>query len=122
MLSTLSQLSAELVGRSYGGGVLKLEPSEARRIELVMHHGGFPDASDVMKVVDAEMRGFKRRDVTALVDEEVLRKHLGLSSREIGSLRADLELLRQIRLGSRNGRSGKARSDPSHDAPAWHRG
>jgi hypothetical protein len=33
-LSTLSQLSAELVGRSYGGGVLKLEPKELSRLAV----------------------------------------------------------------------------------------
>lgn len=32
--STITQLSAELVGRSYGGGVLKLEPSDAARLLL----------------------------------------------------------------------------------------
>ena len=33
-LSTVTQLSAELVGRSYGGGVLKVEPSEAVHLVL----------------------------------------------------------------------------------------
>jgi hypothetical protein len=36
ILSTFSQLSGELQGRSYGAGVLKHEPSEARRIRLVL--------------------------------------------------------------------------------------
>jgi hypothetical protein len=31
-LSAVTQLSAELIGRSYGGGVLKLEPSDAARL------------------------------------------------------------------------------------------
>jgi adenine-specific DNA-methyltransferase len=34
LLSTFSQLSAEIEGRSYGGGVLKIEPSDARRLKL----------------------------------------------------------------------------------------
>lgn len=34
--SSFSQLSAELEGRSYGSGVLKLEPSEARRVRLLL--------------------------------------------------------------------------------------
>ncbi len=41
-LSSLGQLSAELVGRSYGSGVLKLEPNEATEIVLAnpsnIHH------------------------------------------------------------------------------------
>jgi adenine-specific DNA-methyltransferase len=36
MLSTYSQLSAELEGRSYGSGALKVEPSEAKRIKLIL--------------------------------------------------------------------------------------
>lgn len=36
LCSTFSQLSAEYVGRSYGSGVLKIEPSEANRIRLFL--------------------------------------------------------------------------------------
>jgi hypothetical protein len=34
--STFTQLSAEIEGRSYGGGLLKHEPSEAHRIKLIL--------------------------------------------------------------------------------------
>ena len=34
--SSFSQLSAEFEGRAYGSGVLKLEPSEARRLKLLL--------------------------------------------------------------------------------------
>jgi SAM-dependent methyltransferase len=37
-LSTFCQLSAELVGRSYGGGVLKLEPTELTRLAIPLIH------------------------------------------------------------------------------------
>lgn len=36
MLSTFSQLSAEIEGRTYGGGTLKLEPSEAERVSILL--------------------------------------------------------------------------------------
>jgi hypothetical protein len=36
LLSTFSQLSAEIEGRSYGGGVLKHEPTEASNIRLLL--------------------------------------------------------------------------------------
>jgi len=36
--SSFSQLSAEFEGRAYGSGVLKLEPSEARRVHLLLPH------------------------------------------------------------------------------------
>lgn len=36
LCTSFSQLSAEIEGRSYGSGVLKIEPSEAKRIKLVL--------------------------------------------------------------------------------------
>lgn len=39
MYTTFSQLSAELTGRSYGSGVLKIEPSEAKKIKLILPNG-----------------------------------------------------------------------------------
>ncbi|MCV5803351.1 SAM-dependent methyltransferase, partial [Escherichia coli] len=36
LLSSFSQLSAELQGRAYGSGVLKLEPSAAKRIQFLL--------------------------------------------------------------------------------------
>lgn len=36
LCTTFSQLSAELVGRSYGSGVLKIEPTEAKQIRLYL--------------------------------------------------------------------------------------
>lgn len=35
-ISSFSQLSAELHGRSYGSGVLKIEPSESKQIDLII--------------------------------------------------------------------------------------
>jgi len=36
LLTSFSQLSAEMMGRSYGSGVLKHEPSEAMKIEIIL--------------------------------------------------------------------------------------
>ncbi len=57
ILSTFSQLSGELQGRSYGAGVLKHEPSEARRVRLVLPANAansdpdraFQDADDALR-------------------------------------------------------------------------
>lgn len=55
--STVGQLVAEIEGRSYGSGVLKIEPSEARRI-FVPSGGGVPlsEAKKVAVLVDKLFR------------------------------------------------------------------
>ena len=81
-LNTLSMLGAELVGRSYGGGILKVEPREADRLPV-------PSAQSVAQFAPA-LRGIKdqvrehlahgrKAEATALVDEIMLEKLLGLS-------------------------------------------
>lgn len=70
LLSTLSQLSAEFEGRSYGSGVLKLEPSEAQRIRLRM-----PDRVNANEIastyakVDALLRQGRGLDAIEMVDK-----------------------------------------------------
>jgi len=39
MVSTFSQISAEIEGRSYGGGILKHEIGEASKIQLLLPNG-----------------------------------------------------------------------------------
>lgn len=46
LCTTFSQLSAEIEGRSYGSGVLKIEPSEAKRIRLHLPDKHTPDEID----------------------------------------------------------------------------
>jgi hypothetical protein len=57
MLTTFSQLSAEIEGRSYGSGVLKHEPSEAKKIKIYV-----PDSNErkeitkVFNLIDKYLR------------------------------------------------------------------
>ena len=82
--NSLTLLSAELVGRSYGGGVLKLEPTEAGSLIL-------PPVPETLggrlDEVDALIRGRKLEAALDLVDPIVLGEGLGLSSEEIRALR-----------------------------------
>lgn len=93
-LSTLTQFSAEIVGRSYGGGVLKLEPSEACRLII-------PEIPDVFaaklfsEVHHLCLEG-KYSSATELVDEVLLGKLL--TRGELMKLRLGLNLLRARRL------------------------
>ena len=93
--NSLSLLSSELVGRSYGGGVLKLEPTEAEAVVLPPLLRG----NDRLARVDECIR---RRNLTRaldLVDEVALRCDLQLSSRQVLMLRDAGELLRARRRG-----------------------
>lgn len=96
MLSTVTQLSAELVGRSYGSGVLKIEPSEVRRIDLVM-----PDVLDAKRVlttfdaVDTLLREGEGQKARSVVDALFVIPLLGKTG--ITSMGAALARLRSIR-------------------------
>lgn len=52
ILSSFSQISAEIVGRRYGSGVLKHEPSEAKKIAVLMPEG---ICYEVLKVAFAKI-------------------------------------------------------------------
>jgi adenine-specific DNA-methyltransferase len=91
--NSLTLLSAELEGRSYGGGVLKLEPSEAESIVI-------PPLGSIagkLSAVDAQLRNGSLSDVLDIVDQVVLGKGLGLTEEEIASLRLGAEKLRSRR-------------------------
>ncbi len=98
--NSLTMLSAELAGRSYGGGVLKLEPSEAEALLL-------PNLSsrlvDLLPAIDNAIRARDLKAACDLVDPVVLIDGLGLSEDEVAELRAGRERLRQ-----RRRRRGKA--------------
>lgn len=66
VLSTPGQLSAELEGRSCGGGVLKLEPSDARRLVVPPLPKG--DLSDLSLRVDRLLREGETAAATAKID------------------------------------------------------
>jgi len=85
-LSTLSQLSAELVGRSYGGGVLKLEPKELARLVVPL----VPvEASDgLARKVDSFLRQNKLSEATDTVDSALLASNIGLATAKLEQLRA----------------------------------
>ena len=93
--NSLTLLSAELVGRSYGGGVLKLKPTEAENLLLppIPSNLGY-----LLGQVDALVRSKNLADVLDLVDAIVLHAGLGLSLDEIEDLRAGAEQLRTRRL------------------------
>lgn len=88
--NSLTLLSAELVGRSYGGGVLKLEPTEA---EALVMPPLVPGVEDLLPEIDRLVRSRQLSSVLDLVDPVVLGSGLGLSTEEIQHLRSGRERL-----------------------------
>jgi adenine-specific DNA-methyltransferase len=56
ILSTFSQISAELEGRTYGAGVLKHEPSEAVKIRLLMPNADSETIDQTISTIDELLR------------------------------------------------------------------
>jgi hypothetical protein len=89
--SSLTMLSAELIGRSYGGGVLKLEPTEAERLIVPR-----PSATHgrLLNQVDVLLRARRYDDLTRLVDQAVLVEDLGMELDAVKKLRDAVTRLR----------------------------
>lgn len=81
--TSLYRLSAELVGRSYGAGVLKLEPNEAVQLRIPIFPGG---AQNLHKIERALSRG-GYDEAQEVADSLLLRDHMGLSARDVEILR-----------------------------------
>jgi len=106
-LCSATLLSAEIEGRSYGGGVLKLEPREALRLRV-------PELSPrvierlraALPSVDALVRGQRVDEASALVDRIVM----GDSPRasEMTEIREALMSLRDRRLSRARGSNASA--------------
>lgn len=82
--NSLTLLSAEIVGRSYGGGVLKLEPTEAEALLIPTLPA---ELEHVLPAVDQAIR---RRDIEEALDlvDPLILGPLGLEAGEISLLRA----------------------------------
>jgi adenine-specific DNA-methyltransferase len=82
-LNSVTQLSAELEGRSYGGGVLKLEPKECDQLLMPdvnsMSDGLLNELTAFLGPADALIREGRMRDVVERIDELVLVDGLGLN-------------------------------------------
>jgi hypothetical protein len=103
-------LSCELTGRSYGGGVLKLEPREADQIlvpDVALVRRVQDDLGNLLERVNAALRTGRADDMDHAiqqVDEIVLVQGCGLSPKDVEEMRAigsDLRERRRSRKPSR---------------------
>lgn len=105
--STLTLLSIELEGRSYGGGILKLEPTEMQRV-VIPWVGTRADLSELARGVDVLLRAGRYRDAVAMVDDVYLRSGLGLDVATLALLESGCERLRRRRLERSRRRGGES--------------
>lgn len=103
-LNSATLLSAEIEGRSYGGGVLKTEPGEAVRIQVPhLTPRLIEQLAVVLPKIDGLVREGKIDEASIVVDRIVHGKRYNLA--EIEQIRAALSALRSRRLA--RGRSGR---------------
>ncbi len=86
LLSNLSLLSMELEGRSYGGGVLKLEPTEMQRVQLVVPSCPTQALVDAFHQADQALHDGDFAAAVRVADELILERQLGLSVAELDVL------------------------------------
>ena len=101
-LNSVTMLGAEIYGRSYGGGVLKMEPREATSLPVP----ALGSLKAAHRILDSEGRGLERElkagnwtSVVERVDQVLLRDAFGLSVEEAASLRNAASVLRARRMG-----------------------
>lgn len=97
----LTAASAEIEGRSYGGGVLELEPTEAERLLIPAKLGtGLP-----ITECDRLIRAGRLEEVLEENDRLILREGLGLTQGECETLRHIWDRMRNRRLNRRRNAS-----------------
>lgn len=104
MMSSIAQLGVEMFGRSYGGGVLKLEPGACNQIWLPTIQGG---ACDLYDKVTTLLAGGQIALAVTLIDEAVGRS-LGVDAPVMDAIRKEAARLRMRRMQGRS--SLKSRS------------
>ncbi len=95
MLNSVTLLGAELVGRSYGGGMLKIEPKEADRLpvpSLALVNAAARELRNVRPQLGKHLRQRNLGEAAKVVDR-ILRSHLKLTSRDLDKLRSARTIL-----------------------------
>ena len=104
--SSLTGLSAELEGHALGGGMLKLEPSEARQVLITTPTGDFEGLETELGSL---LRAGRTDEAHGLADHTLLQNGLGLTPKECATLWDAAQTLRDRRYyrGKARAASGK---------------
>jgi hypothetical protein len=96
--SSLTLLSLEVEGRSYGGGILKVEPRELERVLVPWPTLPQTEVGELAESVDALLREGRYDEASEAVDAALLCRGLGLSRQTINQLKTGRRRLRDRRL------------------------
>jgi adenine-specific DNA-methyltransferase len=94
-MNSLTFAFSEVIGRSYGGGVLELEPNEAELVPVPF----FNDLSLDFAEIDCLERSGKIETILELTDNALLRQRLSFDAREVMMFRQIWRKLSGRRLG-----------------------
>lgn len=96
-INSLTFAFTEIIGRSYGGGVLELEPNEADKLPIPVSGAESLDPDEQ----DRLLRAGETERAIEQTDQAVLKRGLGLTQKEICTLITIWEKLRSRRIGRR---------------------
>lgn len=98
--TSLTRLSAEIEGHALGGGMLKLEPTEAENVVLpLINHASDGTWSELARELDALIRNGNNATAQSRADAVILKEVMGLNKSDCDILRAAAETLRNRRYG-----------------------
>ena len=96
-INSLTLAASEVIGRSYGGGVLTFEPSEAEQLPLPLKGSDKLD----LNYVDNALRANDVEMALDYTDRILLYEELGLTERAVAQLRVIWKKLRDRRINRR---------------------
>ena len=107
-MNSVTLLGAEVFGRSYGGGVLKMEPREAATLpvpSLDAMHRVWNSLGAEHQALERELQHGRWTTVLARIDQVLLSEALGMHSKDVEHLHEAAKSLRARRMNRKPGAS-----------------